>query len=188
MNKIALIAGLAVAASANADVLLNVDLSVVDQITITATGGVSSADASTSNFTGVLLDGIFGETAALTSSLVSGDLVSANQSSDMTPAIFRAGGGTDAGLNIWTIVDGGGSITFTNGSAAFSGSATWNIATFAYTSLLNGATSGAIYSGADDTGDIAGGAISIGTYRVVPTPSSAALLGLGGLMVARRRR
>ncbi len=190
MNKIATIAGLALSVSAmtaSADVLLEVDLTVVDQITITATAGLSAVDAIGDDFTGVYLDGLFGADGSLSYALISGDLTNAENPSDFTPSLFRANSGTDTGLNIWSF-SSDSDVTFTAGSLAFVGSATFSLDALSYANLLAGNTSGNIYFPADDFSDIDAGAVVLGTYTVIPAPGSLALIGLGGLACARRRR
>ena len=187
MNKIALIAGLAVAATASADVLMNVDLSVVDQITITATDAASSADASGSDSTGVLLANFFNSAGPGIFSTGTGDLTAAGDSSDGTPGLFNSAftpSGGSFGLNFWTWTDDA-SAGFTNGSQAFSGSATWDIDSDDYAAALAGNTFGDIIAFAD-TDDDQG--VVIGQWNVIPAPSAMALLGLGGIVAGRRRR
>jgi len=190
MNKIATIAGLAVAATAmtaSADVLIDVDLSVADQLTITATSGFSAVTASGSNFTGFLFDGLNGGTTGTAgTSVVSADFSTAANASDGSPSVFIAGAGTDTGVNIWSFSTDS-TVSVTAGATAFAGSATWSISSGLYADLLAGAASGDIYFPADDSGDIAGAEL-LGTYRVVPAPSALALLGLGGIVAGRRRR
>lgn len=187
MNKIALIAGLAVAATASADVLLEVDLTVVDQLTITATTGNSAVSVSGSNFTGFLLDGLSAGTSGTSgTSVVSADLSTAANASDGSPSLFIASGGSDTGLNVWSFSTDS-TVSVTAGAQAFAGTATWSISSALYASLTAGATSGNIYFPADDSGDIAGAEL-LGTYNVVPAPSAMALLGLGGIVAGRRRR
>ena len=192
MNKIATIAGLAVAAtamSASADVLLNVDLSVVDTITITATAGLSSADTFGGDGTGVYLAEIFSTlfTDGISDSLVSGDLVANGDSSDGSPNLFtRSAGGF--GLNIYSWTNDPVS-NFVTGTTAFVGSATWTLDSADYADLLAGNSSGDIYAFADSDDDIAPGGIPIiGQWNVVPAPGAMALLGLGGIVAGRRRR
>lgn len=186
MNKIALIAGLAVAATASADVLLEIDLSVVDQLTITATTGNSAVTASGSNFTGIFLNGLMDGTAGTAgTSVVSADLSTAANASDGSPSLFNSGS-SDTGLNIWSF-SSDSTVSVTAGSQAFAGSATWSISSAMYASLLGGTTSGDIYFPADDSSDIAGAEL-LGTYNVVPAPGALALLGLGGFAAAGRRR
>ena len=189
MKKTAIIAiaGLASVASAQSH-LLEIDLSVVDQVTITATNGVAANSASGSDFTGFLMADFYGAAggAALINTLVGGDLTQANNDSDGTPALFR--GGSDSGLNMWSMSNDD-PITFTAGSLAFTGSATWDLDPAAYADMTNGNLSGDIYAGADTDDDISA-ATFVGSWSVltVPAPSGLALLGLGGIVAGRRRR
>jgi hypothetical protein len=189
MNKLALIALAGAASVASADVLLEIDVSVADQITITATDGLSAVDASGSNFTGILLDNILsgasGGTAG-TSVVGVADFGTFNEGSDGSPSVFVGGAGTDTGLNIWSF-GGSSTLTFTAGTQAFVGSVVFDVPAALFADLAAVGTSGDIYFPADDSGDIAG-AQSLGTYVVVPAPGALALLGLGGLTAARRRR
>jgi len=191
MNNFATIAGLAVAtvaAAASADVLVSIDLSVVNQVTINATGGLSAVSASGSDTTGIYLNEFYaGAGNALAGSLVSGDFTNAQNPSDGTPSIFRAGGGTDTGLNFWSF-SSDTTVTFTAGSLAFVGSATFDISADMYSDMLAGNTSGDLYFPADDASDIAAGAVNLGTWNVVPAPGAMALLGMGGMVATRRRR
>ena len=169
---------------AQADDLLIIDLSVENQMTITATDGLSAADAAASSFTGVLLADFFNNTSTgLTITNGVGDLTVAGTSSDGSPSIFHSAG--SAGLNIWSFT--ADAPAFTAGQVAFTGSGTWTIDAASYADRVGGNTSGDIYSPADSDDDIPG-ATYIGTYRVVPAPGSVALLGLGGLAATRRRR
>jgi PEP-CTERM motif len=171
---------------ASADVLLEVDLTVLDTITITATGGLSAASAKGSDFTGFYLSGLFGtSTGAFTSTLVSGDISNAENPADTTPLLFRFED-TDPGLNVWSF-SSDTIVTFTDGSLAFTGAATWSLSAEGYADLLAGSTSGDIYFAADDISDLPEASL-LGTYRVVPAPSSLILLGLSGLFAGRRRR
>ncbi|MEL6498294.1 MAG: VPLPA-CTERM sorting domain-containing protein [Planctomycetota bacterium] len=186
-GAIALAAG---AAHAQLDVVLIVDISVENEVTITSTSGVSAVTASGSDGIGVYLADFFTSDAGGTfvDTLISGDLTSAQNTSDGSPLLFR---GTfpavDAGLNIFSYTDDVDS-EFVAGSQAFSGSATWTVDPDDYADLLSANTSGTVFFPADTVDDIAGGAVAIGTYQVIPAPASAALLGLSGLAAARRRR
>ncbi len=188
MNKIATIAGLAAAATAmtaSADVLLNVDLSVVDTITITATSGNSAASVSGGDGIGVLLAGFFNDASfPVFDVLVSGDLTSAANVTDGTPNLFSST--SSFGLNIWSWTNDLTSV-FTAGSTAFSGSGTWTVNSDQYAAMLLGNTNGDMYYEADDDTDIPN-ATFLGTWNVVPAPGSMALLGLGGIAAGRRRR
>jgi len=191
-NKLVAIVGLAMAASAmtaSADVLVNLDLSVVNQLTMTATDGNSAITATGSDFTGILFDGFLGGLGGGTgfNFLVFSDFSSAQNLSDGSPSFSVGGGGNDFGLNIWDMsVDT--EISFSEGRNAFLGSAVWTLNADFYENMLAGNDSGNIYFPADDDGDIPGAEI-LGTYSVtVPTPSALALLGLGGVAAGRRRR
>jgi len=188
MNKITTIATLVAAATAmtaSAEQLVSVDLSVANQITISSTGGASSADASFSAFTGFLLADFY-NTVGAGGGVVggAGDLSTFGEASDGSPSMFNST--TSFGLNIWSFT--AGSPTIVSGEQAFSGSATFDVDAGVYAAMLAGNSSGEIYAGADSDDDITAGAINIGTWALVPAPSSVAMLGLGGLVAGRRRR
>jgi len=191
MNKFATIAGLAVAATAmaaSADSLLEVDLSVVDQITITATVGNSAADASGSSFTGWLLAGFFNDFSFNADSGGNGigNLTTWANASSGSPLLFSAW--DSFGLNVFNF-SADPSVEVIGGSQAFTGSATWSgLDAGEYAAMLAGNISGDIYFNADTDNDIADGAVFIGTWNVIPAPGSMALLGLGGIVAGRRRR
>lgn len=181
---VAALAGLA--AVANAEVLLTVDISTPNQITINSTTGLSAASRSGSTGTGFYLANFFTANQTLTSTLVpGGNLTTFNDPSDNTPAIFR-GGATDPGLNVWSYSTNATS-SVTAGTQAFAGSGTWTVSPAVYASFLSANTSGTIFFPADTFDDITA-ATAIGEYSVVPAPGAAAVLGLGGLLVGRRRR
>ncbi len=189
MNKITTIAGLVIAAgtmSASADNLLVIDLSVANTLTITSTGGNSSASATSSNFTGYLLAEFFNDASVTPADLsVSGNLTTNSNASDASADIFS--GGSDFGLNVWSFSTDT-NVSVTAGVQAFVGSTTWTVDAADYAAMLAGNTSGDIYFGADTDDDIAAGATLIGTWNVVPAPSGLALIGLGGIVAGRRRR
>ena len=184
-------AGLAAVATfatgAMADNLITIDLSVVNQITMTATTGASAVTTSGTTFTGAYFEDFYGAAGtSLTATLVSGNLTSANNPSDNSPALFRGGAGSDPGLNLWNYSTAATS-TFTAGEQAFAGSATWNVTGAMYADMLAGATSGDIYFAADTFDDLSS-AVVLGTYNVVvPSTGTLPLLGLG-LVGMRRRR
>jgi len=175
-------------ATANvSDELLCIDLSVTDQITILATDGLAAATVSGSNFTGVYFDNFYnGAGSSLSASLVSGDLTSAANPSDESPSLFRGGGGTDTGLNLWSFSTDS-TVDFVEGDLAFVGSATWDLDSAMYNDMLNGNDMGDLYFPADTSDDV-NDAFLIGTYKVVvPAPASLPLLGLGFAAMRRRR-
>lgn len=187
MNKIAALVAAATAMSASADDLVTVDLQVENQITITATSGLASADASFSNFTGFMLADFFNDAAGLGTTVGggTGDLSTFGEASDGTPGLFS--GATSFGLNVWSFTNGSPSIAA--GEQAFQGSATYAVDAAVYAAMLAGNSSGDLFAGADTDDDIGGaGVVNVGTWTLVPAPSSIAMLGLGGLVAGRRRR
>lgn len=188
-SMLAAIAVTSMSAAANADDLLLVDLSVPNQITITATAGLAAATVSDTDNIGVYFREFFGANtlAGSADTLVSGDLVSFGNTSDGTPDLFHFT--NDPGLNFWSWTNDAAS-GFTMGSQAFSGSATWSItpASFsAYTANNPVGRTGDLFFPADSFDDIAGQG-PIGTWRIVPTPGAASLMGIGLIASARRRR
>ena len=184
---LAVIAATGLVTAASADNLILVDLSVANQVTVSATSGLASADSSASNFTGFLLEGFYGSPVAVGAGTVagSGDLVTFNETSDGSPLSFSGTG--NAGLNFWSIATTG--LSTTAGVQAFSGSATFALDAANYAAMLAGNASGDIYMGADTDDDIGGfGVVNIGTWSLVPAPSAMAMLGLGGIVAGRRRR
>lgn len=172
-----------------ADDLLVVDLSVTNQITISATGGLSAATVSGTDFTGVYLDNFYGAAGTSLSATVlpGADLTTAANPTSGSQDLFRGGSGTDSGLNIWDLSTDS-DLDFTGGSLAFVGSATWTLNSEDYTEMLAGPVTGDLYFPAD-TGDDIGSATLLGTWRVVPEPASVVLLGLcAGFGALRRRR
>lgn len=189
--SVAALAGIQSAASAqNLDVLIEIDLTVTDQITVTATNGLSAATVSGSNVTGFYFADFYTgpQTVALSASLVSGNITSSLNPSDNTPSLFRSGtAGGDPGLNIWSFSTSS-TVNFEAGVQAFVGSATWTLSPAMYADMVAGNTSGLIYFAADTFDDIPSAQV-LGTYVVIPTPGAFAMFGLGiGACAIRRRR
>lgn len=178
-------AGLASATVGN--VLLEIDLSVANQVTITATNGLADASISGADVTGVYFDNFYGGAGdSLSATYQSGDISTFGDDSDGSPSLFRAGSGSDSGLNMWSWATAS-TVDFTAGEQAFQGSAVWALDANEYADMLAGNTFGDLYFPADDFSDIAGATV-VGQWAVIPAPSALAVLGLGGLVAARRRR
>lgn len=202
MNRKAIVialasAGLASAANAQQlDELLLVDLSVPDQITITATSGVSASTISGGDTTGALLANFYtaGNDAAGTfaDAAAAGDFTNFLNPADNTPGIFRGNTPADGisnGLNVWTW-SSDITVDFVAGTQAFTGSLTATLDSDEYLDMINSVSvgsTGEIFFPADTDDDIAGATV-LGTWRVVPTPGAVALFGIGGLAATRRRR
>ena len=181
--------------TAQAAVVLQLDLSTVNQVTISATTGLSLASVSGSDSTGVYLKDFFGNRVFSTSGstrLAGANLVYFNATSDGSPSLFRSSG--DPGLNIWSMDnDTPSTASFTSGVQAFKGSATWSLTAQQYAVFLQAPTSGDIYAFADTIDDLNGGPQLIGQYSfvssaAVPEPTSMAIFGLGALGMAYRAR
>lgn len=168
------------------DILLTVDLTVVNQVTISATSGVSGATVTGSVFTGVYLSDFYNAGAAGLGVVAgAGDLSSAANASDGSPSLFNAVGNT--GLNIWAF-SADTDASFTAGSQAFSGSGTFDLDAAQYADMLAGNSFGTIFFPADTDDDLAG-ATALGGYRViVPTTGVLPAMGLGLAAATRRRR
>jgi len=194
MSGISFKSGLCLAASvatmttaAQADVLLDIDLSVPNQVTISATSGFSAVTASGSDTVGVYFENFYSAAGGgLNEGLVSSDFTSAENTAGSAANLFRAGAGSDVGLNIFSWTNDSLS-TFTAGAVAFSGSGTWTLDSDDYADMLAGNVSGDLYFAADDVTDLPN-AVVLGTYRVIPTPGALSLVGIGGIAAIRRRR
>lgn len=172
------------AGTAAAEILVEIDLSVENQITVMATTGASSETVSFGDLTGIYFIDFYGVAGSpLSASLVSGDFTTFGDPTDNTPSLYRAGSGSDPGLNIWSF-SSLSTVSVTAGQQAFQGSATWTVGASAYADMLAGASSGSIMANADSADDAG---VIIGEYSVVPAPGALALLGLAGVAGRRRR-
>ena len=178
--------------AAQAAVVLQIDLSTLNQVTISATTGLSLASVSGSDGDGVYLKDFFapeGSNFNIEAGLGS-SLVYFNGTSNESQYIFRDS--DDPGLNIYGMADFDPS-SFTSGVQAFKGSSTWNLTAQQYAVFLQAPTSGDIYAFAFKIDQLNGGPQLIGQYSVgssaaVPEPTSMAIFGLGALGMAYRAR
>jgi len=178
--------------STQAATLLSVDLSVLNEVTITAEAGLADTTVSGSDFTGIYLPNFFGSGSTFFDiGGASGNFTTANETSDNSPRLYRATG--DTGLNIYSFAVGPTG-SFTAGSTAFSGSSTWSLTPGLYAEFVSAPGAGAIYFPADTADDVAG-STSVGefaTSNVAPVPLPAPILLLGaalvGLLAIGRRR
>jgi len=176
--------------TAQAAVVLQLDLSTVNQVTISATSGLSLVSKSGSDGVGVYLKDFFGTQVfsdSGSSVLAGANLVYFNATSDGSPSLYRFT--NDPGLNIWSMDDGTPDpASFTSGVQAFKGSATWSLTAQQYAVFLQAPTSGDVYAFADTIDDLNGGPQVIGQYSVVPEPTSMAIFGLGAFGIAYRAK
>ena len=180
--------------TAQAAVVLQLDLSTVNQVTISATTGLSLASVSGNDGRGVYLKDFFapeGSEFDIEAGL-GASLVYFNATSNESPYIYREI--NDPGLNIYEMDNGTQDpASFTSGVQAFKGSATWSLTAQQYAVFLQAPTSGDIYAFADTIDDLNGGPQLIGQYSfvssaAVPEPTSMAIFGLGALGMAYRAR
>lgn len=178
--------------SAKAEVLLLVDLSVTNEITISAADGLSAATISGSDTTGIYLDDFFSDSSIGGFTLHGGgDLSSSLNASDGSAILHRWSSDTEDGVNIFDL-SADADLGFADDIQAFAGSMTWTVSAAIYASALAGAFSGSIFFPADYSGSLAGATI-LGEWaridaQAVPLPAALWLFaaGLGGLGFAKR--
>ncbi|MCC5822862.1 MAG: hypothetical protein LAT64_04945 [Phycisphaerales bacterium] len=184
MKKSILTAALALCAGSamtQASVLLIVDNTDASNVVVFATGNAATIDlggGSPTIISGITLMGLF-DGAGLP--LPIGNIIGGNLSPNGNPGAYNRAGNqfgtlTSNDLNFWGSAVGGGQ-NFNTTDAAFSGA----------TSGMNFAGAGFNLSGDIRAGDTPTGAV-IGTWQLIPSPSTTALLGLAGFVAARRRR
>jgi hypothetical protein len=181
--------------AAQGAVVLQLDLTTVNKVTISATSGLSLASVSGGDNQGVYLEDLLAPAGSSfqinNNSDVGGSLVYSNATSDGTPRLY--GDATDPGINIFSMDNGTPNpASFTSGVQAFKGSATWSLTAEQYAVFLQASTSGDVYAFASSEGDLDGGQV-IGQYSVVgsaavPEPTSMAIFGLGALGMAYRAK
>ena len=151
--------------------LLIVDLSVQDRVTLTATAGLSSGTVSGATFDGFYLKDLFSSAGTVSVPVNPGysgttTFTASSVPTNASAKMFRAGSGTDPGLNIYGY-SATATTTFTTGQQAFTGTVTWTVSTAVYNAMLTApATGGDVYFVADSIGML-GTATLIGKYSVV---------------------
>jgi hypothetical protein len=177
-----------------ANLLLDVDLSVENTITISALDGSSLITESSDLFEGVYLADFFADsfTSSIGDSLISSSITSAVDTSGLFNDLFHFD--NDPGLNLFSF--DAGVASFTAGELAFVGQGTWTISEVAYQSAINGPLSGSLFFPADSVNDISD-LSAIGSWAVsnigdveVPGPSVVLLfiLGLAGVALSRKTK
>lgn len=164
--------------TSKADMLLHVDLSVVNQLTIRATTGLSAVTASVDDETGfTLLDFTFQNISA---SGTGSTLVDYNGTSDGSVSISSA----DGFMNLYKMATSD-PLQFTAGSQAFTGEATWTLTSSQYATWLNGPSSGdivladAFYVPLEGAPVVGTWSLNLASTSVPDTSSTLALLALG---------
>lgn len=170
----------------NAEVLLNIDLSVHKKLTITATDGLAANTISGRNLIGIYLEGFNGNNAniGVENSTDFSNLTSASNPAGTYPLIEAHA--IDSGLNIWALSTDN-ELDFTESQRAFTGTATWDLTTSAWESFLAGTKTGNIYFPARYSQNLDQAAF-LGTYQVIPSPASLTPLTLIALTTNRRKR
>ena len=201
-NIVAAIAVFCVALSgligtARAEVLLWVDLSVENEITIYTAGGASAITKSGDDGWGLYLDSIFQDnTIAAFGFDGTGNLSTNDEASDGGTTMSRWGSDAASGVNLFNLSTAD-TLNFREGVQAFKGSVTWSVTEVVYQAALLGAFTGYIYFPADS--DYNGNLVPeivLGEWRrtdapaEVPLPAAIWLFaaGLGGLGFARRQK
>ncbi|MEM1422804.1 MAG: hypothetical protein AAGH64_02260 [Planctomycetota bacterium] len=180
----------AAGSAATAQVVLEIDTSVINQITITATSVASANDADVPDVTGILLADMLDGTApafppsALTDNPTLTPFL--DPSGSPTLSVDDADEGSDTGLNVWSM-SATDRNTFMAGTRAFAGTATWEIPAGLYDALAAPGSSGAVFAGIANSRNLFNG-VYIGDWLIVPAPGAGALLAMTGLAAVRRRR
>lgn len=186
---------IAVINPAHAGVLIEFDLSVTNQLTITATTGTALASVTGTTGTGIVLEG-------------AGELIGSSLGDDVSDTFgFQSTGALNRAYLISINASGVYSInlfeelfsdsintSITQGQQAFVGTSTITLDATEYANLLNAPSSGKIYAFAD-TPSYATQGTYIGDWAkassgTVPEPSTAIALGLLGVLgfTGNRRR
>ncbi|QDT60483.1 PEP-CTERM motif protein [Stieleria bergensis] len=179
---------------AHAGVLIGLDLSVTNQLTLTATTetAIGTVTGPTSN--GIVLEA----TGSVASQLLGGASDTFGFKSTGAFVQVETSGLLDSGvysLNLYeSSFSDSVSTSITSGQQAFVGTTTITLDATSYNNLLNGPSSGKIYAFEDNATTFATNGTYIGDWAkasTVPEPSSAiamGLLGIVGFAGSRRRR
>ena len=160
------VASFSIAANVQAQVLIEIDLSVENELTLNSTVEASAATVAGPTGIGFYMENFFAGddgTSGDFGILVVGDLTTFLNPPDNTPELFRFGG--DPGLNVFAFSTDATS-NFEAGTQAFTGAANFTITPDAYAELLTAPAQGDIFFPADSVDDL-GGAMLIGQYVVV---------------------
>ena len=172
--------------AAGQSILININQDNISAVTFTATVNDSFAASSVNNFFGVDLISYFTSPPAAVAGTTTGTLIptgTATAYDSWFPDNLN-NGTTNVDLNMY-VTTTSQTQAFSTSSPAFTGTAVINLSALLADLPVTG-THGNIYSG-----DIRSPGVLIGTWTVVPEPSSVALLALGsfaGLILVRRKR
>ena len=182
----AAVATVGLAGAAAGDVILDIDLSIPNRITISATDAFASAEVSGGDF--IYFEGFYAGADNPSGGFFGTRLDFENDGSSLTTidpslgiepaadyAYFSRAGGNDPGLNLsdWTTYS---TIEFFTDAVAFIGSSTWELEPAFYEAMLAGGDrSGDIYFPAYELADVPGSTV-IGQYSVTVLEPGSAML------------
>ena len=176
---------------AHAGVLIYLDLSVTNRLTLTATTetAIATTDPGGTTGTGIVLEG----TGIVPSDLTGGASDTFGVYSTGAFSQVKTSRLLNNGVNSLNLYDSSDdrATSITSGQQAFVGTTTINLddATI-YNNLLNGPSSGKIYAFADNSLTFATDGTYIGDWAKVPEPSTAIAMGVLGVLgfAGNRRR
>lgn len=178
---------------AHAGVLIELDLSVTNQLTLTATTETAIGTATGPTLKGIVLEG----TGSVASGLLGGASDTFGFNSTGAFVQVETSGLLDSGvysLNLYeSSFTDNVSTSITSGEQAFVGTTTMPLDATSYNNLLNGPSSGKIYAFDDGATTFATNGTYIGEWAkasTVPEPSTAIAMGLLGILgfAGNRRR
>ncbi len=184
---------IAVINPAHAGVLIELDLSVTNQLTLTATTETAIGTVSGPTSNGIVLQG----TGNVDSNLVGGTSDTFGFKSTGAFNEIKTSRLLDSGVYSLNLYESGASVStsITSGEQAFVGTTTMPLDATSYNNLLNGPSSGKIYAFDDGATTFATNGTYIGDWAKassgnVPEPSTAIAMGLLGVLgfAGKRRR